>query len=379
MVPNYQNLKKLGNVTVPFGGRTRGEGFHAGIDLANAKGTPIPAMTPGVVTAVANGFQSEDGKGYGNRVQIKDPQGNIHQYAHLQQPMVRPGQVIGKGQQVGKMGDTGNSYSPTGGDSSHLDYRIKTPQGNMQNPAPYAASALSPTGQMRGQGGPAEKEKTGKTKVILIRHGTTGLNSDGKLRGWKDIPLNRKGETEVKALGKDLKKHKIDVIVTSDLVRAKQTALSVAEHAKIPQISINHNFRPWHLGDLAGKDVKETLPTLEHHAGNIPDQPIPGGESFNNFKNRFLSAIKDIHSKHAGKTIAVVAHHRNDRTMAAWEKKGMPDDLSVDVKTFMKKGIEPATARKIVLDRREKRTDDLTTRLSKAHTKFHHPLTYLKK
>ncbi len=58
MVPNYQNLKKLGNPTVGFGGKTRGEAFHAGIDIANQKGTPIPAMTPGIVTKVIQGFQA---------------------------------------------------------------------------------------------------------------------------------------------------------------------------------------------------------------------------------------------------------------------------------------------------------------------------------
>ncbi len=266
--------------------------------------------------------------------------------------------------------------SPTGGDSSHLDYRIQSPQGQMKDPTPVVANALGSGGPAQGRGGP---EKTdGKTRIILVRHGTTGLNSEGKNRGWTDVPLNAQGEKEIKKLGKELgKKHKIDAIVSSDLIRAKQTALGLADQTKTKNITVHHGFRPWHLGNLHGKDIEETKPTLYDHAGNKPDTPLPGGESFNSFKNRFLGSIKEMGEKHKGKTIAVITHHRGDRAMAAWEKKGMPDDLGVDIKTFTKPGIDPATARKIVYDRRGKRIDSIATRLSKAHSKYFHPLTHL--
>ena len=132
----YQNLNKLGNVTTPFLGRTKFEPQHQGVDVANRRGTPIPAFANGTVTSISNGFKNGD-NGYGNSVTVTDQSGNIHKYSHLLRPLVKLGQQIKKGQVIGQMGDTGSSYSPTGGDSSHLDYRVASKFGKMKNPLTY--------------------------------------------------------------------------------------------------------------------------------------------------------------------------------------------------------------------------------------------------
>ena len=113
------NLKKIGNLTTNFGGRTRGEANHPGLDIANTPGTPVPAFANGVVTAVG-----PTTNGMGNIVALKDGNGNTHQYGHLQGVRVRKGQRVAKGQNLGPMGSSGNSYSPSGGDATHLDIRI---------------------------------------------------------------------------------------------------------------------------------------------------------------------------------------------------------------------------------------------------------------
>jgi len=57
MKPFLQNIQpSLGTVTTPYGGMTKYEGFHKGVDVANKKGTPIPAFASGVVTKVMNGL-----------------------------------------------------------------------------------------------------------------------------------------------------------------------------------------------------------------------------------------------------------------------------------------------------------------------------------
>ncbi len=132
----YSNLGGIGRVTTPYGGRTKYEGFHAGIDLANKKGTPIPSFASGIVTAVKSGFKNGD-NGFGNQVAVKDGQGNTHYYSHLHQAMVRPGQRVGRGQVIAKMGDSGSSYSPSGSDSSHLDYRVANAYNKIKNPLTY--------------------------------------------------------------------------------------------------------------------------------------------------------------------------------------------------------------------------------------------------
>lgn len=132
MNPQGSKLQLPGQITTPFGGKTRGEAVHPGLDIANKTGTPIPAFADGTVTSVG-----PTTNGMGNIVTLRDTGGNVHQYGHLQGATVKPGQAVKKGQQIAKMGATGNSYSPTGGDPSHLDLRIATAYGKWKNPMTY--------------------------------------------------------------------------------------------------------------------------------------------------------------------------------------------------------------------------------------------------
>lgn len=125
-------LKKMGTLTTPFGGQTRGEAFHPGIDVAAPEGTAIPAVSQGVVTSV-----NSDNTGFGNTVTVKASNGDTQQFAHLQKALVRPGQKVMKGQQIAKMGHSGSSYSPSGGPSDHLDLRIVSAFGRYKNPYSY--------------------------------------------------------------------------------------------------------------------------------------------------------------------------------------------------------------------------------------------------
>lgn len=132
MISQNTNLQAPGVITTPFGGQTRGEAIHPGIDFANKTGTPIPAFANGKIMSVG-----PTSNGMGNVVTLKDAGGNTHQYGHLQGAVVKPGQIVKKGQQIAKMGSTGNSYSPTGGDPSHLDLRIVNAYGRWKNPLTY--------------------------------------------------------------------------------------------------------------------------------------------------------------------------------------------------------------------------------------------------
>lgn len=136
----YPNLIKLGgltgNLTTSFNGKTREEAKHPGIDVANKNGTPIPSMSDGVVTNVVTGRKNGDNN-FGNQVSIKDNQGNTITYSHLKDVMARPGQQIKEGQVIMRMGDTGASYSPKGGDSSHVDIRIVDAYNRYRDPLKF--------------------------------------------------------------------------------------------------------------------------------------------------------------------------------------------------------------------------------------------------
>lgn len=133
--------KNLGVVTTPFGAKTRQEGFHPGVDIASRKGTPVPAFSSGTVVGTDYGHQKGENN-FGNSVLVRDPGGNTHRYSHLHQGYVSIGQPVRKGQPIGTFGDSGATYSPSGGDSTNLDYRIVAKNGQYKNPMTYLNSFL---------------------------------------------------------------------------------------------------------------------------------------------------------------------------------------------------------------------------------------------
>lgn len=126
----YGNLSRLGNITTNFGDQNKDTNFHTGIDIANRQGTPIPKVSGvgGVVQAVQNNGD------YGNQAVIKNDDGTTETYSHLHQAMVQPGQRVNPGQEVATMGHSGNAWSPSGGDPSHLHYEVTDAYNRFVNP-----------------------------------------------------------------------------------------------------------------------------------------------------------------------------------------------------------------------------------------------------
>jgi len=109
----------------PFQGRAA---RHQGIDLAAPTGTPIYATADGIVTDA--GYNNG---GYGNLIKVDHGRGIETRYGHLSAILVRAGQRIVRGQQIGRMGSTGRS---TG---SHLHYEVRI-DGRAVNPIPFMKS-----------------------------------------------------------------------------------------------------------------------------------------------------------------------------------------------------------------------------------------------
>lgn len=103
-------------VTSAFGWRAdpfTGEGrFHKGVDVRAAYGQQIPAVANGkVVSAGADG-------GYGLSVVIEHGSGIRTRYAHLSEVSVKPGDVVERGQDIGRVGQSGRSTGP------HLHFEV---------------------------------------------------------------------------------------------------------------------------------------------------------------------------------------------------------------------------------------------------------------
>lgn len=110
----------------PFTGEKK---FHSGIDIADGAGTPLLAVFDGTVTYVEH-----SDSGYGNYVEIKDKEGNMARYAHASSITSSVGQVVKEGDEIAKMGTTGNS---TG---NHLHFELHLADGTRVNPYFYLYS-----------------------------------------------------------------------------------------------------------------------------------------------------------------------------------------------------------------------------------------------
>lgn len=180
-------------------------------------------------------------------------------------------------------------------------------------------------------------------KMYLIRHGATALNSqngDGsvdKIRGWADVPLSDKGQEQAEKLGQKLKNSGIDVIYHSPFSRATDTAQHISNNTGAPMIPVEQ-LKPWNVGELTGQESKDAHPVLKEHATQKADQPLPGGESFNTFKQRTFDGLKQILAQSNGQMPAIVTHHRVERLIQAWIKNGQKPDLSLDMGEMLKHG-----------------------------------------
>jgi murein DD-endopeptidase MepM/ murein hydrolase activator NlpD len=104
-------------------------GFHTGIDFATAYGTPVVAV--GNATVAQTGW---DGP-YGNQIRMTLENGDQVWYNHLSSIEVSVGDTVLKGQEIGRVGDTGNAY----GYHLHFEYRLASDLDTPVDPEPYFA------------------------------------------------------------------------------------------------------------------------------------------------------------------------------------------------------------------------------------------------
>lgn len=138
-----------------------------------------------------------------------------------------------------------------------------------------------------------------KTKVIYFVHGTTYDNASKKCSGWKQVELNELGRQQAENLGKLTQELKFDVIFTSDLIRAIDSAnIAWPEYNKIQ----DKRLRECNYGDYDGESKNMVI--YENHI----ESPFPNGESLKDVEKRISDFIEYIKKEYSGKTIAIVAH-----------------------------------------------------------------------
>ncbi len=148
--------------------------------------------------------------------------------------------------------------------------------------------------------------------LTLVRHGETDYNAKDIVNGGNvDTLLNETGRAQVRALAKKLKKKKYDVIISSDLKRAVETAEILSAELKVPHAAKWKELRERDMGDWSGKPEQQYRIALPNGViaspGLSPFTP-ENGESFETFVQRMEKALQRIRAEYPGKRVLVACH-----------------------------------------------------------------------
>ncbi|MDQ3042179.1 MAG: histidine phosphatase family protein [Acidobacteriota bacterium] len=149
------------------------------------------------------------------------------------------------------------------------------------------------------------------TKLIIIRHGETVWNVEGKKQGQFDSPLTLLGIEQAKALARRLTEEPFTALYASDLGRAYKTAEYIAARAN-HEIFPEPGLRERNFGIFQGltdEQIKNKYPAEYHsHLADTVNYRIPEGESLRQFYERGTACLENLTARHAGEIIAVVTH-----------------------------------------------------------------------
>lgn len=147
------------------------------------------------------------------------------------------------------------------------------------------------------------------TTLILVRHGRTDWNRVGRWHGQADIPLDELGALQARAFAESVARLRPDVLVTSPLVRARQTAAAVSKALEFEAES-DQRLAEVDVGDWEGLVDEEVFrqdpsfrraPEADRRFSATGETPTECGE-------RVAAALGDLSARFFGKRILVVSH-----------------------------------------------------------------------
>ncbi|MEL4356876.1 MULTISPECIES: histidine phosphatase family protein [unclassified Luteococcus] len=149
------------------------------------------------------------------------------------------------------------------------------------------------------------------TRLVLLRHGQTDWNLAGRFQGQLDVGMNDVGMAQARAAAPHIASLRPDVLVSSDLSRAFETARAVSEVTGleiIPEPRVQEiNVGSW--GGLTGAEMAERDPHFADALLSGRDfRRSPEGETADEVGTRMRLALTDLAGQHVGRTVVVVSH-----------------------------------------------------------------------
>lgn len=146
--------------------------------------------------------------------------------------------------------------------------------------------------------------------LFCVRHGESVYNAQGRIQGHSDVPLSDLGRRQAGAVSEALRREAIEVIYSSPLRRALETAEPIARALKIP-LRIEPRLIEIDVGvfqDRTAEELRVEKPeALARWRSGDPDYSIPGGESRRAVARRGEEAFRAIHQSGFGRVL-ITAH-----------------------------------------------------------------------
>jgi len=155
------------------------------------------------------------------------------------------------------------------------------------------------------------------TTLLLARHGETDWNAQQRWQGHADTPLNESGREQARRLADEVER--ADVVYSSDLARARETAEIVGARLGLPVLVDERlrerGFGSWEGLTMAEIDDRFADSVLRWRQGDGPG--ADDAEAFDAFARRVQSFVEDVVDRHPDEEVLVVAHGGTIRVIHA--------------------------------------------------------------
>ena len=149
-------------------------------------------------------------------------------------------------------------------------------------------------------------------RLILVRHGESEWNREGRVIGRADIPLSEVGRRQARSVAKALGSERIQVVYCSSLKRAMETGRLIArsQHCPlIPDAELQELDRG-HLMGMTREEVSATYPDLQETWPDVSSAlGLHDQESLAHLDSRVRRCLNRIRARHSGETVALVGHY----------------------------------------------------------------------
>lgn len=143
-------------------------------------------------------------------------------------------------------------------------------------------------------------------QLVYETHATSTDNEAGVATGWLPGRLSERGREQARQLGRRRRDDGIDVVVTSDLARAVETAEIAFAGTDVP-LRQDRRLRECDYGDLNGAPVARLAGLRSRHV----DVPFPGGQSYRQVVAQTREFLRDLADERDGARVLLIAHSAN--------------------------------------------------------------------